>query len=629
MIEPGSRREFLRRSLVGAISWQYLGTWSKANAATNPSQSLKVPLEEFSYGAVKLGDGLHKKQFEETMQVILNLNEDSLLKPFRLRAGLPAPGADLGGWYDEDPAFHLGAQNEHGFAPGHSFGQWVSSLCRAYAITGSPVMKSKAERLLFLYAKTISPKFYSDFRWPTYTYDKLVCALNDAHQYIDFKDSFALLEKTTNTALRFFPEKALDHDEMRERTNKDDSFCWDESYTLPENLFIAYQRGAGARYKQLATRYLKDDTYFDPLSQGINILPGHHAYSYTNALSSAMQAYLTLGSEKHLQAAKNAFEMIKNTQSYASGGWGPDESFRPPGSEEMAESLNYSHHNFETPCGSYAHFKLCRYLLRVSADAKYGDSLEQVMYNTVLGAKKLEQDGRAFYYSDYNFAGKKVYRDKWTCCSGTLPQVTCDYHVSAYFHDDSGVYVNLYIPSTLTWYPDKSKAAGQNAADRVQISQRSNYPLDGQIELVVRTPLARSFNLHLRIPEWAKTASLKVNDQNISAKDLITNATAGGFACIKRLWFDGDRIELNLPMEMRLEPLDQKHPKLVALLRGPLVLFPITTNKICLNKQQLLSAKRTNERGDEWIVETQNERIRFLPFTSIDNEQYSTYLELI
>ena len=121
-----------------------------------------------------------------------------------------------------------------------------------------------------------------------------------------------------------------------------------------------------------------------------------------------MQAYLTLGSEKHLRAARNAFDMLLS-QSYATGGWGPDETLRAPGSPDVYASLTNTHSSFETPCGSYAHFKLTRYLLQVTREARYGDSMERVMYNTVLGAKPLMADGRTFYYSDYNFKGRKVY----------------------------------------------------------------------------------------------------------------------------------------------------------------------------------------------------------------------------
>src|SRR3546814_5645624 len=87
-------------------------------------------------------------------------------------------------------------------------------------------------------------------------------------------------------------------------------------------------------------------------------------------------------------------------QSWASGGWGPGEFFIKPGSGELAETLfrNFKS-SFETVCGSYAHFKLTRYLLRITRDSRYGDSMERVFYNTVLGAMPMLADGSAFYYS--------------------------------------------------------------------------------------------------------------------------------------------------------------------------------------------------------------------------------------
>jgi DUF1680 family protein len=86
--------------------------------------------------------------------------------------------------------------------------------------------------------------------------------------------------------------------------------------------------------------------------------------------------------------------------------------------------------------------------------------MERVMYNTVLGAKPLHQDGRAFYQSDYHKDdGHKFYFEgyfgaipsEWPCCSGTLPQIAADYRISTYFSDPAGIYVNLFIPSTLKW----------------------------------------------------------------------------------------------------------------------------------------------------------------------------------
>jgi uncharacterized protein len=115
-------------------------------------------------------------------------------------------------------------------------------------------------------------------------------------------------------------------------------------------------------------------------------------------LSSAAQAYLTLGNPTHLKAALYGFDMIA-AQSFATGGWGPDEHFIVPGSGALGASLDVQSKSFETPCGAYAHFKLTRYLLRITRDSRYGDSMERVMYNTVLGALPIRPDGHAFYYS--------------------------------------------------------------------------------------------------------------------------------------------------------------------------------------------------------------------------------------
>lgn len=563
------------------------------------------PLKEFGYGDVTLHSELHDRQLRETHAVLMELSEDSLLKPFRQMAGQAAPGADLGGWYHYNPDYDSNTVDE-GFAPGATFGQWVSALARSYAIDGSPATRDKVLRLNRLYAQTISGDFYEKNRFPAYCYDKLVCGLIDAHQYIGDPDAYSILERTTDTALPHLPRKAIEHG-RRWRENPGEGYTWDESYTISENLFLAYQRGAGERYRLLAMQYL-DDEYFDPLSEGRNVLAGRHAYSYVNSLSSAMQAYLTLGNAKYLRAASNAFEMLTG-QSFATGGWGPDEQLRAPDSEDVLKSLRESHSSFETPCGSYAHFKLTRYLLRVTRDAKYGDSMERVMYNTVLGAKPLLADGSTFYYADYNFQGRKIYKNvHWPCCSGTLPQVAADYRINVYFGDPESVYVNLYLPSTLRW---------TQGGAQVSLTQRSAYPFDGSVKLDLELSKPAEFAVLLRIPVWAQGASILVNGKPVPAAPC-------AFATIRRSWKTGDRIELDLPMRLRLEAIAPQHPQTVALLCGPLVLFAITDVAPAVTARQLLSAKKTGL--EAWQARTDRGPMNLLPFTAIGDRQYSTYV---
>ena len=194
------------------------------------------PLEEFGYGDVTLHSALHEQQLQQTHALLMELSEDSLLKPFREMVGQPAPGQDLGGWYQYD-AHNQDHLFEIGFAPGCTFGQWVSALARSYAINQSPETREKVLRLNRLYAKTIGGDFYENTRFPAYTYDKLVCGLIDSHQYVGDPDAFAILAETTKTALPHLPPKAVEHGQSwRPNHADDDSYTWDESYTMSENL---------------------------------------------------------------------------------------------------------------------------------------------------------------------------------------------------------------------------------------------------------------------------------------------------------------------------------------------------------------------------------------------------------
>src|SRR5580698_1241107 len=149
-------------------------------AAASPALSAAgspALLSVFDYAQVELLDSPLRRQFDKNHTFFLNLSEDRLLKIYRQRAGLPAPGEDMGGWYDD-------------FCPGAHFGQYVSGLARFAAATGSQSTRAKVQRLVKGYSETVDPngpgaggKFFAGLRYPGYTYDKLVCGLLDAHAW--------------------------------------------------------------------------------------------------------------------------------------------------------------------------------------------------------------------------------------------------------------------------------------------------------------------------------------------------------------------------------------------------------------------------------------------------------------
>jgi DUF1680 family protein len=615
-----SRRRFLSHGAATAgvaLAYRPLhAITATVDAKAQPSIAVAPAIRVFNYSQVELLEGAMREQFDTNHAFFLKMDEDRLLKPFRQAAGQPAPGDDMGGWYDIDPAFN-GKGSFHGFVPGHSFGQYLSGLARAYAVTGSKPTQEKVRRLVEGFAPTVTEKFYENYHLPAYTYDKSSCGLIDAHRLAGVDSAMKVHAAATEAVVPHLPAKALSRKEQYALPHKDEAYCWDETYTLPENLLLAYRLTGNPRYRDLAVRFTEDDFYFGPLANGENVLPGEHAYSHVNAFSSAMQVYLVLGTERHLRAAKNGFEFLRTTQSFATGGWGPDELFRVPGSGEVGASLSHSHAGFETPCGAYGHFKIGRYLIGVTGDSRYGDSMECVLYNTILGAKPLKEDGSSFYYSDYNMSAHKVYHpDKWPCCSGTFPQITADYGISSYFHDDAGIYVNLYVPSRLSW---------QQHGANLTLTQKTNYPYAAHTEFELKTDKDVALDVRFRIPAWAGSKTvLTVNGKRVAAE-----LAPGKFATVSRSWKNGDRIALEFDIPLTLEEVDPQHKNLVALQHGSLSLFAVEPSVEHPTRAELVKAQQTAAGSVDWEVATSSGKLHFKPFTAIESESYRLYHEVL
>ena len=611
-----TRRQFLKSAAIsttGLIGVSSLRGWARPSVTASITPQLSV----FGYSQVQLLDGPFRRQFDENHKLFLNLDEDGLLKPFRKRQGLPAPGHDLGGWYDDADDFNE-KDNFHAFIPGHSFGQYVSGLARAYAVTGSKATQEKVHRLVRAFAETVEPtgRFYVDYRLPGYTFDKTCCGLIDAYEFAADPIALDVLKRATDAVLPHLPEKALSRTEQEARPHKTIAYTWDETYTLPENFFLAYQRSGDKRYRDLGERFIYQE-YYDALAENHNALPGKHAYSHVNTLSSAMQAYLVLGDEKYLRAAANGLRMVQE-QSYATGGWGPDEAFVEPGKGLLAESLGKTRSSFETPCGAYGQFKITRYLLRVTRDSHYGDNMEQVLYNTVAGAKPILADGTSFYYSDYNSAGaKKVYyKDKWPCCSGTFPQLTADYGISSYYPAKEGIYVNLFLPSRVRWV---------QGGTHCTLTQQTRYPTTNAIQLQLDMARPEMFAIHLRVPAWADTKTrIAVNGKRAEG-----DPVAGKFFELSRTWRNGDRVDFEIGMPLRLQAVDPENPQIVALLRGPLALFGVGNLPSNFSRAQLLAASTASQSSEDWLVQGDAGKNTFRPFAAIGEEPYRLYHKVV
>src|SRR3954470_10970869 len=137
-----TRRTFLAASTIG------LATLPQITARISDSAS-REKLREFKYPDVKLTGGPIKDQYDRIHAHFLSLDNDRLLKVYRQRAGLPAPGEDMGGWYDAE-----------GFVPGHTLGQYISGLARYARATGDAAAYTKTRALVNGFAATLGPDGY-------------------------------------------------------------------------------------------------------------------------------------------------------------------------------------------------------------------------------------------------------------------------------------------------------------------------------------------------------------------------------------------------------------------------------------------------------------------------------------
>lgn len=595
-----SRRTFLQGTLAAAaysVGPGSIPAWA--------AQSHSEPLQEFAYADVRLTGGPLKAQFDRLHASYLALNNDRLLKVYRQRAGLPAPGRDMGGWYDAD-----------GFVPGHTLGQYISGLSRIGSITGDPACHTKAAELVEGYAATLGKNDYpyastvASTTWPCYILDKLEIGLIDSYQLSGVRQSRELLSRVIYGALPYLPDHGYDRG-----PNSPKRAPYDETYILPENLFFSWKMTGDRKFLEMARLYLLDKEFFDPLARGENILPGKHAYSHAIALSSGAQAYLKLGDPKYKKALQHAWEMIDATQRYASGGWGPKETFVEPHQGKLYESLTATADHFETPCGSYAAMKLGRYLLRFTGDARYGDGLERVVYNGMLAAKDPDSNGDYAYYSNYGPQADKVYYPKkWPCCSGTLVQGVADYVLGLYFQSADGIYVNMFVPSEVNW---------KRSAGPVKLVQKTGYPAEDTTKIYVRTATPQEFAIHVRIPGWLRQpARILVNGQPAGAA-----ASPGSFATLRRRWQNNDCIEVRLGHEFRVEAIDDLHPDVVALMRGPVMYVAIDPPLSLFTAKLSMPGDLRAIAGQRqtWMRRVQGQEIVFVPFYKIRNESYNTY----
>ncbi|MEO6219235.1 MAG: beta-L-arabinofuranosidase domain-containing protein [Ginsengibacter sp.] len=197
----------------------------------------------------------------------------------------------------------------------------------------------------------------------------------------------------------------------------------------------------------------------------------------------------------------------------------------------------------------------------LTGDAKYADVMERAMYNAVLAGVSLSGD-RFFYVNPLESDGGH-HRQRWfgtACCPSNISRFLPSVGNYFYMTDDQSLYVNLYAGSEASFSLNNT---------RLNVTQITNYPWNGDITIKVDPEHELKANIKLRIPDWCKSYSLRLNGKKVAKKNL-----EEGYVIIDKTWKKGDVLSLILDMPVEMVAADPRVKADVgkrAVQRGPVV----------------------------------------------------------
>ena len=284
-----------------------------------------------------------------------------------------------------------------------------------------------------------------------------------------------------------------------------------------------------------------------------NLIAGH-IYGYMAASLAQLELYRLKADQHLLGPVTKAMDFITAKDGMTiTGGIGQVEIWTndQDGRGDLGET-----------CATAYQLRVYDNLLRLGGDFRYGDMMERAIYNALFGAQS--PDGRQIRYFT-PFEGPRVYHNTDTyCCPCNYRRIVADLPSMIYYHSNEGVAINLYTPS---------RASFKMNGFSLVLSQETDYPNSGHIDIKVEPSKQAHFAVKLRIPSWSKDAKILINGKQEPVSFIPTQG-----AIIDRNWTSGDLITMDLPMDWRLVKGTQRQSGRVAVMRGPLL--------FCLNPEQ-------------------------------------------
>ncbi|WP_088104879.1 glycoside hydrolase family 127 protein [Halalkalibacter urbisdiaboli] len=588
---------------------------------------------------VKLLDGIFKDSQEKGKEYLVYLDVDRLVAPCYEAVSQPPKKPRYGGW-------------ESTGISGHSIGHWLSAAAQMYTVTNDHVLKEKVEYAVNELAhiqsfdkdgyvsgfpRTCFDKVYTgDFevehfnlagQWvPWYSIHKIYAGLIDIYNLMGNEKALEVVIKLANWA-----SKGTDN--LNDAQFEKMLIC--EHGGMNEAMADLYLITEDEKYLNLAKRFCHK-AVLDPLAKGIDELEGKHANTQIPKVIGAAKLYDITGEQKYKDMAIFFWNEVTKHRSYIIGGNSINEHFGPINNEKLGIQTT------ET-CNTYNMLKLTEHLFHWSQQAEYMDYYEKALYNHILASQDPDS-GMKTYFVSTQPGHFKVYcspDDSFWCCTGTGMENPARYPRNIYYKKDDQLFVNLFIASEMITDDRKLK-----------IKQVTDFPNSTKVQLYVEEVQVDLTTIHIRMPYWlAGKAEAVINEEERYS------VVEDGYLTIERKWLPGDKIDIDLPMNLHTY-IAKDDSKKAGIMYGPIVLagalgregFPesdILDDHLKLNNHPLIDVPTlvaSKDSLNEWIkpiknvpltFETDavgqpgNVKITLIPFFNLHHQRYTLYWNLM
>jgi DUF1680 family protein len=605
--------------IAGAAAGLAAGVPTLPAAAAGPNYGVVV--SPFSLSEVTLGTSLFRANRDRALSYLAFINADRLLHTFRLNYGLSSSATPCGGWEATTQGLR-----------GHSMGHFLVGLCQGYLSTNDAQYKNKADYLVAELKKCqdrattvgFTAGYLSAFPeshvqnlenltgagtntcWaPLYSIHKTIAGMLDCYQLLGNQTALTVATRMGDWIYARLSKYTQSH-----RENMWNYMAWNagEYGGFNESLAKLYKITGNANHLT-AAKFFDHDRLFTPCANNQDQLSGLHANTQIPKIIGALEIFEATNTSRYYSIAANFWNMVIGAHSYANRGNSKGEAFKAPNA--IASQLGDD--TTET-CNTYNMLKLTRRLFfHDPTQTKYMDYYELALYNHILGVQNPSAShGFSSYFTPLRSGGIRTYSndyDSFTCCHSTgNTESQTKFQESIYFQAGETLYVNLFIPSTLTW-----------TSRNITVTQTTSFPDQSSTRLTIGG--SGHIALKIRVPFWVQSGwQLKIN----GAPQAIA-ATPGTYVTVDRVWNNGDVVEVAMPMALRLEATPD-NPSLKALFYGPVLLAgAYGTNNLSQSPTLDSSSIRPTATPLQFTAIASGASVTLFPFYKMHGQRYSVY----